>query len=293
MKRIGFIGVGIMGKGMVRNLMKAGHPVDIYARSKEKVEDVIGEGAIFHDSIQGAVADADVVITIVGYPKDVEEVYLDEGNIIESAKSGATLIDMTTTSPVLVEKIAQVAKEKGLFFLDAPVTGGDVGAREGTLTILVGGDENVYHDALPILEAMGKNISYQGTVGCGQHAKLANQIMIAGALSGVCEGLAYAKSKGLDLELVIDSLKNGAAGSKQLELLGKKIVHGDFAPGFYLSHFMKDLNLALVEANKADLSLEVLSQVAAMAEELVVAGNGALGTQSLSKYYVPIDVEEE
>jgi len=285
MKKIGFIGVGIMGKSMVRNLMKAGYDLHIYARNQVKVGDVIGEGAVFHDSIASCVNDCDAVITIVGYPKDVEEVYFDAGNILASAKEGAYLIDMTTTSPQIAEKIYQAGKEKGYHVLDAPVTGGDTGAKAGTLSILVGGDKVDYEVCVPLFEAMGENINYQGTAGCGQHCKLANQIIIAGTLSGVCEALAYANVKGLDLDTVFKSVSTGAAGSTQLNNFGPKIINGDFTPGFFLKHFIKDMKLALVEANMSELDLDVLSQTLAHYEELEAEGYGDLGTQALIKYY--------
>ncbi|MCI9167875.1 MAG: NAD(P)-dependent oxidoreductase [Dorea sp.] len=285
MKRIGFIGVGIMGKSMVRNLMKAGYELNIFARTKAKVEDVIAEGAVFHDTIGECVKDCDAVITIVGFPKDVEEVYFDGGNILESAKEGAYLIDMTTTSPMIAEEIYQEGAKRGFHVLDAPVTGGDTGAKAGTLSILVGGDKADYEACVPLFEAMGTNINYQGKAGCGQHAKLANQIMIAGTLSGVCEALTYAKAKGLDLDTVVKSVATGAAGSRQLDLFAPKIMAEDYAPGFFMKHFIKDMTLALTEANRSGLCLEVLSQVLANYEELQAAGYGELGTQALIKYY--------
>ncbi len=285
MKSIGFIGVGIMGKSMVRNLMKAGYELHIYARTKSKVYDVIAEGAIFHDSIADCVKDCDAVITIVGFPKDVEEVYYDAGNILDSAKEGAYLIDMTTTSPIIAEQIYEEGKKKGFHVLDAPVTGGDTGAKAGTLSILAGGEKEDYEACVPLFEAMGTNINYQGKAGCGQHAKLANQIMIAGTLSGVCEALTYAKAKGLDLDTVLRSVSTGAAGSRQLDLFAPKIMAGDFAPGFFMKHFIKDMTLALTEANRSGLCLDVLSQALANYEELQAAGYGDLGTQALIKYY--------
>ena len=285
MKQIGFIGVGIMGKSMVRNLMKAGYELHIYARTKAKVEDVISEGAIFHDSIADCVKNRETVITIVGFPQDVEEVYFEQGNILDSAASGAYLIDMTTTSPMLAEKIAEEGKKRGVHVLDAPVTGGDTGAKAGTLSILVGGEKEDYEACMPLFEAMGTNINYQGKSGCGQHAKLANQIMIAGTLSGVCEALTYAKAKGLDLNTVLNSVSTGAAGSKQLDAFGPKILAGDYAPGFFMKHFIKDMTLALTEANRSNLSLDVLSQVLANYELLQSEGYGDLGTQALIKYY--------
>ena len=293
MKKIGFIGVGIMGKSMVRNLMKAGFELHIYARTKSKVEDVIAEGAVFHENIGACVKDCDAVITIVGFPQDVEEVYFDAGNIIDSAKAGTYLIDMTTTSPQLAEKIYKVGKEKGFHVLDAPVTGGDTGAKAGTLSILVGGDKADYEACMPLFEAMGTNINYQGNAGAGQHCKLANQILIAGALSGVCEALAYVKAKGLDADTVLKSLSSGAAGSAQLTNLGPKIVKEDYAPGFFMKHFIKDMKLALIESNMSGLDLRILSQALANCEELEAEGFGDLGTQALAKYYEITEVTEE
>lgn len=285
MQKIGFIGVGIMGKSMVRNLMKAGFDLHIYARNKAKVEDVTAEGAVFHDSIKSCVSGCEAVITIVGFPKDVEEVYFEEGNILDSADAGAYLIDMTTTSPQIAEKIYAEGKKKGFHVLDAPVTGGDMGAKNGTLSILAGGDQEDYEACMPLFEAMGTNINYQGKAGCGQHCKLANQIMIAGTLSGVCEALTYAKAKGLDLNTVLNSVATGAAGSKQLDTFGPKILEGNYEPGFFMKHFIKDMKLALIEANMSELNLGVLSQVLANYEELEAEGYGDLGTQALMKYY--------
>ena len=290
MRKVGFIGVGIMGKSMVRNLMKAGFELHIYARNRAKVEDVIGEGALFHDSIAACVKGCEAVITIVGFPQDVEEVYFDEGGILESADAGAYLIDMTTTSPQIFVKISKEGEEKGFHVLDAPVTGGDTGAKAGTLSILVGGKEEDFEACMPLFEAMGTNINYQGEAGCGQHAKLANQIMIAGTLTGVCEALSYAKAKGLDMPTLLKSVSTGAAGSKQLDTFGPKILEEDYAPGFFMKHFIKDMKLALVEANISGLSLEMLSLVLANYEELEAEGLGDLGTQALMKYY---EVQEE
>lgn len=285
MKKIGFIGVGIMGKSMVRNLMKAGYELHIYARTKSKVTDVIEEGAVFHESIADCVKGCEAVITIVGFPKDVEEVYFEEDGILAHAEKGAYLIDMTTTSPQLAEKIYKEGKEKGFHVLDAPVTGGDTGAKAGTLSILVGGEREDYEACHSLFEAMGTNINYQGKAGCGQHAKLANQIMIAGTLSGVCEALTYAKAKGLDLETLLKSVSTGAAGSKQLDIFGPKIIEENYEPGFFMKHFIKDMKLALIEANMSDISLEVLSLVLSNYEQLEAEGFGNLGTQALMKYY--------
>ena len=285
MKKIGFIGVGIMGKSMVRNLMKNGFEVHIFARNAVKVEDVIGEGAIFHDTIASLVKGRDVVITIVGYPHDVEEVYFEEGNILDSADKGTYLIDMTTSSPMLAKKIYDKGIEKGMHPLDAPVTGGDIGAKNGTLAIMVGGDKKDYEACLPVFEAMGTNINYLGEAGAGQHCKLGNQILVSSALAGVCEAFTYAKSKGLDLNDFMKAVSTGSGASRQLEMLGQKMIDQDYNPGFYLQHIVKDLQLALIEANMSELNLEVLSQNLANFQELEQEGYGKSGTQALIKYY--------
>ena len=284
MKKIGFVGVGIMGKSMVRNLMKAGYELHIYARTKSKVEDVISEGAVYHDTVGDCASDVDVMISIVGYPKDVEEVYFGEKGILNSAKEGTYVIDMTTSSPKLAKKIYDAAKEKGLHAMDAPVTGGDTGAKNGTLSILVGGDKEDYEACHKVFEAMGTNINYEGGPGCGQHTKMANQIMIAGTLSGVCEAMRYAEAQGLDLHTLLDSVATGAAGSKQLVAFGKKIIDGDFAPGFFMKHFIKDMNLAVEEAESKGLDLKILKQVLENYRTLEEA-YGDLGTQTLIKFY--------
>lgn len=285
MKQVGFIGVGIMGKSMVRNLMKAGYELHIYARTRSKVEDVIGEGARFHDTIAECVKGRDAVITIVGFPQDVEEVYFEEGNIFDSADPGTYLIDMTTTSPQIAEKLWKEGQKKAFRVLDAPVTGGDTGAREGTLSILVGGEKADYDACLDLFQAMGTNINYEGKAGCGQHCKLANQIMIAGTLSGVCEALTYAQTQGLDMDTFIRSVASGAAGSRQFDTFAPKIIRDDYAPGFFMKHFIKDMKLALIEANRKGLSLDVLSTVLANCEELEAEGFGDMGTQALMKFY--------
>lgn len=285
MKKIAFIGVGVMGSSMVLNLMKAGFEVHIYARHPEKAEGVTQAGAILHDTISDCVAHCDVVITIVGYPKDVEEVYWGKGNILDSARDGAYLIDMTTSSPNLAIKLFWEGKSRGFHVLDAPVTGGDIGAKNGTLSILVGGEKDDFDTCLPLFQAMGNNLNYQGEAGSGQHAKIANQIMIAGTMSGLCEGLAYAEGKGLDLNTFLSSVATGAAGSKQLDSFGAKILHGDYAPGFRLKHFVKDMKLAVEEAERSGLQLDVLRQVLAHYTELEADGFGDDGTQTLFKHY--------
>lgn len=284
MKKIGFVGLGIMGKSMTRNLMKAGYELHIFARTRAKVEDVIREGAIFHPSVGECVEEVEAMISIVGYPADVEEVYFGEKGILNSAKPGTYVIDMTTSSPKLAKRIYESAKEKGIHALDAPVTGGDTGAKNGTLSILVGGDKADYEACHAVFEAVGTNINYEGGPGCGQHTKMANQIMIAGTLSGVCEAMSYAKAQGLNLQTLLDSVATGAAGSKQLDAFGEKIMNGDYAPGFFMKHFIKDMNLAVEEANAQGLNLKILKQVLANYRTLE-AEYGDMGTQALIKFY--------
>lgn len=285
MEKIGFIGAGIMGKPMIRNLMKAGFDVNVYARDKSKINDLLVSGAVYHSSIKSCVEDCDKVITMVGFPRDVEEVYFEPENILDSVKAGTYLIDMTTTSPRISEKIYEEGSKKGVHVLDAPVTGGDQGAINGTLSIMVGGEKEDYEHCLPVFQAMGTTINYQGKAGSGQHCKMMNQIMIAGTLSGICEAISYAKAKGLDVHNALNSVSTGAAGSKQLDLLGEKILEKDYTPGFFIKHFVKDMKIALVESNISELNLEMLSMVLSHYEELESEGCGDLGTQALIKYY--------
>lgn len=287
MKKIGFIGVGIMGKSMVRNLCKNGFEVSIYTRTKSKVEDLLGEGVQWSETIGACARDKDAVITIVGFPKDVEEIYFNEGNILDSASKGTYLIDMTTTSPQLSVRIYEESLKRGLHAMDAPVTGGDTGAKNGTLAILAGGEEESFYACLPVFKAMGSNIVYEGTAGSGQHTKMANQIMIAGSISGVCEALTYAKQAGLNLQKMFDSVKTGAASSTQLTSMGPRILSDDLNPGFFMKHFIKDMKIAAEEAEKRGVSLKMLNTVLDMYEEMEQEGLGDLGTQALIKYYQP------
>ena len=285
MKKIGFIGVGIMGKSMVRNLRKAGYEVAIYTRTKSKAEDVIAECAVWCDTVAECAKGRDAVITIVGYPKDVEEVYFGENGIIVNADPGTYVIDMTTTSPRLAVRIWEEAEKAGLHAVDAPVTGGDTGAKAGTLTILAGGKKEDFDACVPVFEAMGKNINYEGKAGNGQHTKMCNQIAIAGALAGACEAMVYAKNTGLDVDTMLKSISTGAAGSAQMNNVASKAAKDDYAPGFFLKHFIKDMGLADEEALAADTRLGVLEDVLAMAKKLEADGMGDLGTQALIKYY--------
>lgn len=283
--RIGFIGVGIMGKSMVRNLMKAGFDVSIYTRTKSKVLDIIEEGAIWTESIKECVKDKDAIITIVGYPQDVESIYFGEDGIMEHARTGAYLIDMTTNSPKLATRIYEEGKAKGLFALDAPVTGGDIGARDGNLTIMVGGEEEAYNKCRPLFEAMGEHIVYEGKAGNGQHTKMANQIVIAGTISAVCEAMTYAKTTGLDIETMMNTIKKGSAASTQLSSVAPRILKDDYAPGFFIKHFIKDMKIAVSEAEEKGVELNILNRVLEMYESLEKEGAGDLGTQALIKYY--------
>ena len=285
LKRIGFIGVGVMGKGMVRNLMKAGFEVSVWARHPEKVQDVVREGAHWCDTLAECAAAQDAVLTIVGFPADVEEVYFGPGGILESVQPGTLLVDMTTTRPQLSQRIARAAAEKGCSALDAPVSGGDAGARQGTLTIMVGGDRAAYDTCLPLFVAMGNNIVYHGPAGSGQNVKMANQIMIAGALAGVCEAFAYADAMGLDKEKMLQSVATGSAASRQLELYGPRILKGDYAPGFFIKHFVKDMTIASEAAEENDLHLNVLEDVLDIFRTLQAEGYGEDGTQRMVDYY--------
>ncbi len=285
MKKIGFIGIGVMGKSMVRHLMRHGYEVSVYNRTKAKAQEIIDEGALWCESAGECAKGQDAVITIVGYPKDVEQVYFGEDGILENARPGAYLIDMTTTSPQLSQRIFEKAKEKGLHALDAPVSGGDTGAKNGTLAIMVGGEKQAFDDCLPIFEAMGKNIVYQGPAGCGQHCKMANQIAIAGTIAGVCEAIAYAKAKGMDPQVMLDTIGSGAAASWQLSNNGAQILKGNMDPGFFIKHFIKDMSIADEEAQAAGLQLGVLDEALRMYRELAEKGLGDLGTQALIQYY--------
>ena len=285
MRKIGFIGVGVMGKSMILNLIKRGYEVSIYTRTKEKALEAIENGAIWYDSIKDCVADVETVITMVGFPRDVEEVYFDDQGILNHAKSGSYIIDMTTTSPKLSKRIYEAALEKGIFALDAPVSGGDVGAKKGTLSIMVGGDKEVFDRCYPILEVMGTNIIYEGPAGSGQHTKMANQIALSGVIASVCEAISYAKSVGLDVRKMLDSISTGAAGSWQMSNMAPRILKGNLEPGFFIKHFIKDMEIAKEEAQDVDLELQVLNKVLEMYKKLANEQLGELGTQALIKYY--------
>ena len=257
-KSIGFVGIGIMGQSMAGHLLAAGYHVNVFNRTKSKTDALVAKGATWFDTPGALAASSDLIITMVGFPSDVEEVYFGENGIIQSAQN-AILIDMTTSSPSLARKIADLANKKGLAALDAPVSGGDIGARDAKLTIMVGGDKVVFDHVLPVLQKLGTSIVLQGEVGMGQHTKMCNQIVIASTIMGVAEGLSYAKKVGLDPALVLQSIGGGAASGFQLNVLGAKMIVGDYAPGFYVEHFIKDLKIALQEAEQMQLALPGLA----------------------------------
>jgi 3-hydroxyisobutyrate dehydrogenase len=282
--RIGFVGLGIMGQSMAGHLLAAGHPLRVYNRSPAKAAALLARGAQWCSTPGLLAAESDVVITIVGYPRDVEEVWLGADGILPHARN-ALLIDMTTSSPALAQRLAQEAAQRGCRALDAPVSGGDVGAREARLSIMVGGEAAHFQEALPILGLMGKSIVHTGPAGTGQHTKMANQLVIASTIMGVCEGLAYARDAGLDLDVVLKCIGGGAAGSFQLNVMGPKVAASDFAPGFMIEHFLKDLSLALDEAQRMKLPLPGAEQARKLYTQLATNGFAREGTQALARMY--------
>src|SRR5512133_1647911 len=282
--RIGFIGLGIMGQSMAGHLLAAGHPLAVSNRSRDKAAGLLERGATWCDTPGDLAARSDVVITMVGFPSDVEQVWLGPEGVMARARN-AVLIDMTTSSPELARRIAAEAAKRDCLALDAPVSGGDVGAREAKLSIMVGGSKEAFDAALPVLQRLGTNIVHQGEAGAGQHTKMCNQVVIASTSMGVCEGLAYAKAAGLDLPTVLKSIGAGAAGGFQLTVLGAKIINGDFAPGFFIEHFLKDLGIALAEAQRMKLDLPALALARKLYTTLVERGLGRLGSQALAQYY--------
>ncbi|PLT28929.1 NAD(P)-dependent oxidoreductase [Peribacillus deserti] len=282
---IGFIGIGVMGNSMAGHLLQSGHEVFVYTRTKEKAQNLLDQGALWADSPKEMAGKADVIISIVGYPSDVEEIYLGEQGIIEHASKGTFLIDMTTSTPSLAIRIYEEAEKKGLYSLDAPVSGGDVGAKNATLTIMAGGDEDAFNKVKPILAKMGTNIQYQGKAGSGQHTKMSNQIAIASNMIGVCEAIVYAEKAGLDAETVLKSISAGSAGSWSLSNLAPRMINGNFEPGFYIKHFIKDMKIAIDEAEKMELHLPGLSLAKSLYEKLAESGEENSGTHALYKYW--------
>lgn len=278
--KLAWIGTGVMGKPMALHLADAGYEVKSYNRTYEKAK-ALEPRIKAEKTIEACVKDADIIFSIVGYPKDVKEVY---EKVIPYAKKGAILVDMTTSSPTLAIQLEKEAKKHGLIMLDAPVTGGDLGAIHGTLSIMVGGNKDAFDRIYPLLTHLGKTITYMGEPGSGQHAKLANQTAIAGAISGIAEALVYAKAKGLNQEDMLKVITGGSASSWQAIHNGPKMITHDYAPGFFIKHFLKDLKLVLEE--KQDLPLVVVEIVTNMYDKLVERGLDDSGTQALIEYYL-------
>ena len=283
--KIAFVGTGVMGQGMVANLLKAGHEVTVYTRTKAKADGLLALGAKWASSPAESARGADIAISMVGYPNDVEEVWRGPQGFMSSAKPGCVLIDMTTSSPALARSLAVEAAAKGFGPLDAPVSGGDRGAREGTLTIMAGGAQQDFDFAQPVFAAMGKTIVLQGAPGTGQLCKLANQIGIASGMIAMAEALAFARATGLNLETTLRSISGGGASSWALLNLAPRVLKGDFAPGFYVKHFVKDIGLALDVCREQKVSLPGLELAAKLYAEVVAAGEGDAGTQALARLY--------
>jgi 3-hydroxyisobutyrate dehydrogenase len=283
--KIAFVGTGVMGQGMVANLLKAGHEVTVYTRTKAKADGLLALGAKWASSPAESARGADIAISMVGYPDDVEEVWRGPQGFMSAAKSGCVLIDMTTSSPALARSLAAEAAAKGFGPLDAPVSGGDRGAREGTLTIMAGGAQQDFDFAQPVFAAMGKTIVLQGAPGTGQLCKLANQIGIASGMIAMAEALAFARATGLNLDTTLRSISGGGASSWALLNLAPRVLKGDFAPGFYVKHFVKDIGLALDVCREQKVSLPGLELAAKLYAEVVAAGEGDAGTQALARLY--------
>ncbi len=283
---IGFIGTGVMGRSMAGHLMRAGHAVHVYNRTKEKAQGLLDAGAHWQGSAGDAAAAVDIVITMLGFPTDVEESYLGPGGIVERARSGALLIDMTTSSPALARRIADAAAKRGLSALDVPVSGGDVGAREARLVIMTGGDEAAFARAQPVLALMGKNILRHGPAGAGQHCKMANQIAVAAGMLAWTEALVYAKKAGLDPARVLESISGGAAGSWAMTNLAPRALAGNYAPGFYVKHFLKDMRIALEAAAEMQLDLPGLACAKKLYDQVAAHGWEDCGTQALYRLYL-------
>ncbi len=281
MKTIGFIGTGVMGRSMAGHVLRAGHPLVVYTRTPSKAEPLLSAGAVWADTPAALAVRSDVIITMVGYPEDVRELYLGADGLLAHARLGSYLIDMTTSDPRLAVEMYEAGTARGLHVLDAPVSGGDVGAREARLTIMVGGDPDAFETVVPMLRIMGKNIMLQGGAGSGQHTKMVNQIAIAAGMVGLCEAIAYARRAGLDPAKVVDCIGGGAAGSWSLSHYGPRILNGDFQPGFYVKHFIKDMRIALASARAMDLDTPGLALAERLYAQLAAEGGGDLGTQAL------------
>ncbi len=282
---IAFVGTGVMGLSMAGHLLDAGYRLVVFNRTADKAAPLLARGARWATSPGAAAAEADIVISMVGYPADVEEVYLARGGVVERAREGAVLIDMTTSSPALAGRVSKAAAARGISALDAPVSGGDIGAKNATLTIMVGGDAAGFESVEPVLLVMGSNVVLQGGPGAGQHTKMANQVAIAGSMLATVESLAYAQRAGLDPRRVLDSISAGSAASWSLVNLAPRILDGNFAPGFYVKHFVKDMRIALASADEMGLDLPGLATAKRLYEHLESHGGADLGTQALWLLY--------
>lgn len=280
-KKIGWVGTGVMGRWMCHHLMEKGYPAAVHTRTRSKAQPLLDQGASWAESPGMVARQADVVLTMVGFPNDVREVYFGSGGILEETRPNMILVDMTTTSPSLAEEIARAAAGKGAFAVDAPVSGGDVGARNAALSIMAGGERSAFEEILPILKVMGSKIVYQGGAGAGQHAKMCNQIVIAGTMVGMCESLLYAQKAGLDAEVMLSSIIGGAAACWSLDQLAPRILRGEYETGFFVEHFVKDMGIALDEARRMKLSMPGLALVHQLYQAVLANGGGRLGTQSL------------
>lgn len=278
---IGWIGTGVMGLSMCNHVLSKGYGVTVYNRTKSKAQPLLAGGARWAETPRAVAEKSNVVFTMVGFPEDVREVYFGESGILAGSKPGAILVDMTTTSPSLAREIYQMAASKSVQAIDAPVSGGDVGARAGTLSIMVGGNEEVVEAITPLLEIMGKQIVHQGGAGTGQHAKICNQIVIASTMIGVCECLLYGHRAGLDLETMLRSITKGAAACWILDNTAPRILKRDFDPGFFVEHFIKDMSIALDESHRLGLVLPGLALVHQLYLAVKAQGHGKLGTQAL------------
>lgn len=283
--QVGFIGLGVMGKSMAEHLLQAGYPLHIYTRTKAKADDLLQKGAVWSDSPAAIAQVCDVIFTIVGFPQDVEEVYFEKEGLVPNMRAGTILVDMTTSRPDLAQRIAEDAQAKGGDALDAPVSGGDKGAREAKLSIMVGGSEKAYAEVLPLFECMGANIVLQGPAGSGQYCKMCNQITIASTMLGVCEAMAYARKSGSDPHQVLKSISSGAAGSWTLSNLAPRVLEGDFAPGFYVKHFIKDMTIAQESARALGMDTPGLDLALSRYQELAEKGYADDGTQALFRLY--------
>lgn len=282
---IGFVGTGVMGRSMAKNLIKAGYRLNVYNRTKASAQELIEIGATWKETVAELAETSQLVISMVGYPKDVEEVYLGEGGLLSHAQEGSYLVDMTTSSPVLAKKLAAEGKKKGIHVLDAPVSGGDIGARDAKLVIMVGGEAEAFDALVPVFEVMGKNNILQGPAGSGQYTKMCNQITIASNMIGVAEAMAYAQKSGLDPIRVLESIGGGAAGSWSLSNLGPRMIAGDYAPGFYVKHIIKDIKIAIDSAQEMGLNTPGLELAKSLYEKLAAEGEENSGTQVIIKLY--------